>query len=405
MNKIVIVIFVFFLSQSEFHGQSFSVNYDNVEIIGSVSPIYTYHGTIKNNSSDTLFVRMTIIPLEMPESWEMGMCTVNGCFLPGIFMDSFKVYPQKSEIAWVEFFTHDVDGVGSANILFENIIDPNDAIEINLTVDTGFNHELEENNLSWSDLKIAYNHLNGEPLILSILGVNCPPCRTHRNDIRDQVLNNCDNPNLNWFVIWFEDPGHPAVRADAEMQALLINDDRVTQWWYDEHQSVTPKNDSIAILFGDFSWMGCRYAWDMSMIFDSNNQWDSEAPVPEYCMAKVSGCCNSYNINNFVTAVNELNVCEETTAIDNEINADKKSELLTIFPNPFSVKTSVNYQIITNSTNRLEIYNSSGRLVNEYDLDSTENSIELSLENLPGVYYCLLRSNNQIVGIKKIVKL
>jgi len=54
-----------------------------------------------------------------------------------------------------------------------------------------------------------------------------------------------------------------------------------------EHQSNTAKNDSIAILFGDASWIDCGYAWDISMLFEAGASWNAEPPQPNYCMAKV----------------------------------------------------------------------------------------------------------------------
>ncbi|MCH8330702.1 MAG: T9SS type A sorting domain-containing protein [Bacteroidetes bacterium] len=175
--------------------------------------------------------------------------------------------------------------------------------------------QLETNDLEWEALITEFNAIQNNPTIVSIYGVNCPPCRTHRDDIRDQIFGQCDNPDLRWLVIWFEDPGHPAVRNDAVSQALLTTDSRVTQWWYIEHQPNTAKNDSIAHLYGTASWLSC-YSWDISMLYDVGVGWSGvNAPTADYCMSK-SGCCNTYSISNFKFQVDQLDVCvADTTSV------------------------------------------------------------------------------------------
>ncbi len=175
--------------------------------------------------------------------------------------------------------------------------------------------QLETTDLTWSEFKQVFNAANDKPLIVTVLGVNCSACRSHRDDDLYQVMNQCDNPDLQWFVIWFENPGNPAVRADAESQALLVSDSRVTQWWFNEHKPSTSKNDSIAYYLGESSWNGCFYAWDISLLYDTGNIWIAgEPPAPDYCMAKVSSCCNAYNITNFKNEVDNLNACKADTS-------------------------------------------------------------------------------------------
>ena len=267
------------------------------------------------------------------------------------------------------------------------------------------NAQLEENDLTWDGLKQAFNDLEDKPVIVSVLGVNCPPCRTHRDDIRDQVMNQCDNTDLQWFIVWFEDPWHPAVRADAVGQAPLINDDRVTQWWYTEHQSNTAKNDSIAFLLGDASWMGmgCNYAWDISMLFEAGATWDAEPPQPNYCMNKGGVCCNSYNINNFVNAVIDLEVCDQTTAI-NKLQTDSELAFLECYPNPVLQYTTIHYRHPA-TDGLIIISDAKGNKIKTYNLTQREGEVELSENLTSGVYYYSLWTKGRLLKQRKMVVL
>jgi len=181
---------------------------------------------------------------------------------------------------------------------------------------------LEPEDLDWATLKTEFNLTQNHPTIVSILSTNCPPCVAHRNDVMNTVMNQCDNPNLRYLIVWFEDPGlsHASNRTQTVNRAMDVDDtlgtNRVKQWWYKEHQSFQPKNDSVAYLWGDASWIGCNYAWDMTVLYDSGACWSGISPPPaNYCMAKVGGCCNSYSISNFKAQVDLLDVCNSTAPL------------------------------------------------------------------------------------------
>lgn len=177
---------------------------------------------------------------------------------------------------------------------------------------------LEPNDLDWATLITEFNLVQDKPTIVSILSTNCPPCVAHRNDIMNNVLNQCDNPDLRWLIIWFEDPfpGHASTRAQTEVRAAELQDNlgncRVKQWWYQEHQPFQPKNDSVAYLYGN-SWLTCNYPWDMTILYDSGVSWTGmDPPNGDYCIIRGScPSCNFYNISGFKTQVDLLNVCDK----------------------------------------------------------------------------------------------
>lgn len=220
---------------------------------------------------------------------------------------------------------------------------------------------LEPVDLTWSQLQTEFNNASAYPRLVSILSVNCVPCQLHRNDIRDKVMNQCDNPDLRWLIVWFEDPGHPSNRQDAITQAALINDSRVTQWWYTEHQNFKPKNDSVAYLYGDANWVGCPYAWDMSKIYNAGTMWtDHLPPDPVYCMAKVFNCCNSYSINNYKAAVDIAGICD---APPNGISNPDGISGINLFPNPSSGTLNLEYHLHQKGEINIFIYDTKGALI------------------------------------------
>jgi len=175
---------------------------------------------------------------------------------------------------------------------------------------------LEPTDLDWATLITEFNLVQDEPTIVSLFGTNCPACIAHRNEIMNLIMNQCDNPDLNWFIIWFEDkyPSHATNRTQTEIRALEVDDtlgsNRVKQWWYTEHQPTFPKNDSVVYMYNNASWLFCSYPWDITFLYDSGVSWVGMIPLsPYYCMAKVPGCCNSYSISTFRSKIDLLDIC------------------------------------------------------------------------------------------------
>jgi len=263
--------------------------------------------------------------------------------------------------------------------------------------------QLQPTDLDYNTLKQEFNALLDKPVILSILGVNCPPCRTHRDDIRNQIFNQCDNPDLNWIVIWFEDPGHPALRNDAVNQANLTTDTRVKQWWYEEHQSTTSKNDSICYDFGKASWLSCLYPWDISMIFDSGIEWTGvDPPNPSYCMAKIASCCNSFSIVNFKTQVDNLDICD--ASIPSGIHNHSLNESVKIYPVPVRDELNVDLNGIMDFSS-LTIYNNKGQLVYKKDRLETRTAIlKIDVKSwVNGIYYMNIESQTGIISKRMVI--
>ncbi len=220
--------------------------------------------------------------------------------------------------------------------------------------------QLEPVDITWDSLQAKFNEMDQYPRIVTIISPNCIPCRLHRDDIRDDVMDQCPNPDLKWIIVWFEDPGHPSVRNDAVSQAALINDSRVTQFWYTEHQNNTPKNDSIAYLLAAAQWVSCSYAWDMSLLYPAGTSWtNTNPPAPHYCMAKVFGCCNPYSVGNFAIQVNNIDVCDPSIGINETAFS---STHIHVFPNPNTGNISLSFEAMSLGTYEMRIMDLTGKL-------------------------------------------
>jgi hypothetical protein len=101
----------------------------------------------------------------------------------------------------------------------------------------------------------------------------------------------------------------------------------------------------------------------------------------------------SYYLNNFTNTA-----CGLTLAIDkNEV----ESNLLTIYPNPFSNQITINYEL-QNSQAQLKVFNGFGKLVTAIVLKNNQTTIDLS-QQANGIYFIqLIDGKNRLT--KKVVK-
>ena len=87
---------------------------------------------------------------------------------------------------------------------------------------------------------------------------------------------------------------------------------------------------------------------------------------------------------------------------------DQETQNLSVYPNPFTGETTFFYTLTEPAQVILQIYNAYGKLidtpVNAYQ-QSGNQEVTWNAENLPpGVYYCRLKTGNQLIS-KKIIKM
>ena len=257
--------------------------------------------------------------------------------------------------------------------------------------------QLEPVDLTWDSLKVEFNQMSAFPRIISVFGVKSPQNKAHRDAMRDQVLGACNNPDLRWIIIWFEDFGNPAVRSDADIQAALTTDSRVKQWWYYEHQIPPPKNDSIALQLGASPWANNCYAYDMSMLFLPGVMWtDTVMPMPNHCMERQGLCCSAYDITAFKDAVDSLGVCDTSVGInDPNLNQNIKFQLS---PNPNNGSFTIDINSISQGVILIDIVNIYGQRI-ESIISKVKNSgywQQITIDDLPnGIYYARINLGNK----------
>ncbi len=262
--------------------------------------------------------------------------------------------------------------------------------------------QLQPIDLDFATLKQEFTMAQDKTIILSVLGVNCPPCRTHRDDIKNEIMNKCDNPNIQWLIVWFEDPAHPATRSSAVSQASLVTDSRVKQWWFTEHQPSTPKNDSICYKMGKASWFGCFYPWDISMLFDKGIKWTgTNMPTPSYCMSK-TGCCNSFSIAAFKTQIDNINRCDSSAnvSVPERINLNPSVQII---PNPATA--DIHFQMNSDVTiNEVTIYNLTGEKIFSQTGTGDSGNFNMNVSDWEmGLYIVQIQTNVGILSKRLMV--
>jgi hypothetical protein len=216
-------------------------------------------------------------------------------------------------------------------------------------------------------------------------------------------MKDCNNPDLRWLIVWIEDTDHPATRSNAVTQAAEITDSRVKQWWAKEHSASTPKNDSMCYKFGGAVWLGCKYPWDISILFRKGIEWvGTDAPFPAYCMSRTS-CCNIYNITKFKDELEKRNGCDTGAVSVFEISNDLENNMV-ISPNPAENDIQINWSSNLKS-NTLSVFTLSGKKLYEEDLtnnSTNQRSIQVT-EWEAGIYFARLQTANGVITERIVI--
>jgi len=257
--------------------------------------------------------------------------------------------------------------------------------------------------------KLEFNSVKDKPRIVSILGVNCPACRAHRDDMRDYVMDQCNNPDLVWHILWFEDYAHPAIRDDAVNEATYVTDSRAKQWWFPDENTSKGGGlffaDQIAYDYGSPSWNSCSYFWDASLLYEAGDEWTAtDPPNSYYCTAKISGCCNSYSINNFKSMVDLIDVCDSSITATN-IN-EVEFPNISIYPNPSKGKFIVDFIQPNDKVATIKIIDIVGRQIYfEKSVIYSNRRKVVKLSNLSeGIYLFQLIYSDIIVNKRIIIR-
>ncbi len=264
-----------------------------------------------------------------------------------------------------------------------------------MTFSYNMNAQLIEAGLDRQGMKDVINADSDKPRIVTILGALCPACQAHRDDFRDEIMANCDNPDLRWIIFWFEDKFHDADSLDAVAQAALVSDPRAEQYWCSKVATLPDWIDSVGYDFGGLSWNGCSYFWDASILYEAGTSWTAfDPPAPSYCMAKVGGCCNTYSWSNFKADMDSKGICNIGVGID-ATTAEVEFEL---FPNPSDGHINLSYNLMTTGNSTVFISDMSGKVVKTFDLENSVGEMQVDLSQLgSGLYFCKVVAEDEVL--------
>lgn len=249
-------------------------------------------------------------------------------------------------------------------------------------------------------LQTDFNALNGNTRIIFIGDPNCGACVAHVNNLMTMVFAQCNNPNLRGMIVWVNTSSigtsYNALKSDAVTEAGFYNDPRVQFYWN------TPTDD-IPQAFGNASWTGCVYTWDISMVFSDTTTWTGTSPsAPYYCTSKIVNCCTAYNMTNEYNMIVANADCS-ASAITDFFSSQTPFK---IYPNPVADQaTFVMNTLHSEKPTRLEIRSLDGTLVYKEQVDKNILPWNVNTSSFAqGIYYCRIVNDNGVsAGVKMIV--
>ncbi|MDD3877816.1 MAG: PKD domain-containing protein [Bacteroidales bacterium] len=152
-----------------------------------------------------------------------------------------------------------------------------------------------------------------------------------------------------------------------------------------------------------------KYASNWSWDFGDGGTANTREPDHTYAAP------GTYNVtlevihpHNLSSQVCTLSVSKTITIIDNtaveESGKDTIEYLGQNIPNPFSNSTSIPYYVPYGSIGLLQIHNTNGELINEYELQQGHNSLEISMASYKaGVYFYSIVIDGWVKGSKRMV--
>ena len=242
--------------------------------------------------------------------------------------------------------------------------------------------------------RTIFNANSDKTRIAAIFDPKCPQCVGHANDLRTQVYDQCDNTELVGMIIWLRTTGFLTLKSDAEAEASLWSDSRVQHYW-------ATNIDEFPNAFATFSWIGCVYAWDISMLFSVGSVWNGAEPTTtDWCTAKIAGCCNSYSMSNLKNAVDNLTACGILDSPDEQ----QDEHTVRITPNPNSGILTIDLDRQLKDQVNVAFFNSVGQKISSKESQLNNSSVQFDITEYPkGIYFVRIESGSDIIT-RKLIK-
>jgi hypothetical protein len=137
---------------------------------------------------------------------------------------------------------------------------------------------------------------------------------------------------------------------------------------------------------------GFFYLDDEGIVLNIGDVWSSITGVVDYSYAE-------YGLHPRST---DDMVAAGGSADENQIDVVG----LNNYPNPFNAKTTISFSMSENTNASIEIFNLKGQLIEQFNLNSNQNSVTWNAENqASGVYLYKMKSNGRYTSTKKMILL
>src|SRR5215475_11496536 len=122
-----------------------------------------------------------------------------------------------------------------------------------------------------------------------------------------QIMNFFSDKRLHLFVIWLPATSTDS-RNDALERSIQFPDDRVSYYW--DSEKLTGKAWESILELG-------TSAWDIYLLYNSNQNWDKDIPTPTFWMHQLQGI-------------------EKGSYLDRDIFKQKMQEMIALLPQDHS---------------------------------------------------------------------
>jgi len=175
-------------------------------------------------------------------------------------------------------------------------------------------------------------------------------------------------------------------------------------YWTDLDTSTADLTFTLYDIYFPTNNTGYASGW-YGLIFkttDAGNNWQIQSvPIPSYSLYSVY-----FTDENNGFAVGESGTIIKTTnggGITRVNDINLKLQKITVYPNPFSAYTLIEFENYKKEKHTLTLYNSLGQLVRQID-NINEGQVKIEKKNLTsGLYFFQLRNEIEIVGMGKII--
>lgn len=226
--------------------------------------------------------------------------------------------------------------------------------------------------------------------------------------IRDPYTKTCFTSMEFWHKYDMDSPGDRGIidaSYDGGNSWVIVSDTSwVSPWgsffWWDQdfHEATSSTtNHNLDITGTSDGWIKSRFSWQWFIAVDK----DTIIANPDSLMIRFTFISDGIETNKEGWMIDDILTSSAGWESCGGIKGNTQSAGITVFPNPFSARATVNAtKVLSNAT--LTVYNSLGKIVQQQK-EISGQTFTLSRENLPnGIYFIRLTDENKTIAEEKI---